>query len=146
MGLYPQITRLNFRLLGTDIDKNILRIARDARYSEEQIADVPDRFSNFFSPTSHDGHTMELDSAVRSLVTFRQLNLLDTWPMTRKFDVILCRNVMIYFDEATQKSLCARFRSALKPGGHIFLGHSERIANPEHLDLVPSGITCYKTK
>src|ERR1700753_4183063 len=66
---------------------------------------------------------------VRALVRFKQLNLLKDWPMRGPFDAIFCRNVMIYFDQATQDGIWARFAHLLPPGGHLYIGHSERIAS-----------------
>ena len=64
---------------------------------------------------------------MRALVRFARLNLMDPWPMKGQFDLILCRNVMIYFDKPTQQGLVSRFWSMLGPGGHLFVGHSESL-------------------
>jgi chemotaxis protein methyltransferase CheR len=69
---------------------------------------------------------------LRRCVHFAKLNLMGEWPMKGPFDVIFCRNVMIYFDKPTQGRLVDRFWNLLKPGGHLCIGHSESLAGSHH--------------
>lgn len=143
IGEEPSLSAHNFRILATDIDRNILSVAERAIYSESQISDIsPERRTRFFEPS--EAGTWMVREELRKLVTFRTLNLLHPWPMRMKYDVIFCRNVMIYFDEATQASLWGRFSEALVPGGFLFLGHSERIVRPETVGLISEGLTSYQ--
>lgn len=70
---------------------------------------------------------MKVDPKLQQLITFKQLNLLHDWPMKGPFDIIFCRNVIIYFDKKTQQELFARYYEMLTPGGLLILGHSENL-------------------
>lgn len=129
----PEASKYDIRILATDIDPYVLQTAREARYSEEVATSLPDNLRSRFlaARTDRNDLPLEVDAEVRRLVTFRELNLLAPWPMRRPFDLVLCRNVVIYFDRKTQIRLWRRFHDALHPGGHLMLGHSERL-DPDH--------------
>jgi chemotaxis protein methyltransferase CheR len=78
------------------------------------------------------------------MVRTRALNLLGEWPMRRPFDVIFCRNVMIYFDVPTKERLVERFARQLAPGGYLYIGHSERVSGAAMALLEPVGPTIYQ--
>jgi chemotaxis protein methyltransferase CheR len=80
----------------------------------------------------------------RALVTARVLNLFGPWPMRHQYDVIFCRNVMIYFDETAKEELEARFVDLLAPGGYLYIGHSERLIGPAAARMKPCGHTIYQ--
>ena len=81
---------------------------------------------------------------LRALVTFKSLNLMQPWPMAQRFDVIMCRNVVIYFDEGVQAALWPRFADALQVGGWFFLGHSERLDANMGRQFDNAGITTFR--
>ncbi len=141
----PNIARLDVKILATDIDKNILTLARAGHYDITQIDGIPDAYqSKYLTPVTDLGGTTEVTQSVRDLVTFRRLNLMQPWPMREKLDAIFCRNVVIYFSQDTQDALWPRFEDALKPGGWLFLGHSERIRPNAKTAFVSKGITTYR--
>jgi chemotaxis protein methyltransferase CheR len=91
----------------------------------------------------NDRSAWRIGEDVRSLVTFKELNLIGNWPVRGPFDAIFCRNVMIYFDDPTQERICARFAPLLSPRGRLYIGHSERVsANVP--SLVSDGLTVYR--
>ena len=81
---------------------------------------------------------------MKRLVAFRELNLVGDWPMSGLFDVVFCRNVAIYFDEATQARLWARFADRTHPGETLCIGHSERLSGPALGRYANVGVTAYR--
>lgn len=134
----------NLRVLASDIAAHALERAQAAVYPAGDLKDVPAVLRDHW--TRSDGDTATIADAARALVRFRSLNLLGEWPMQRRFDAIFCRNVMIYFDQATKERLVARFAEALIPGGHLYIGHSERVTGPAAALLSPVGPTIYRRK
>jgi chemotaxis protein methyltransferase CheR len=118
------------RILATDVDTNVLEKAEQAVYPLERVEKMPaEQVRRFFlrGSGSHEGH-VKVKPEVRSLITFRQVNLLeDGWPVRGPLDVIFCRNVMIYFDRPTQHGILKRFAPLLRPDGLLFAGHSESL-------------------
>ena len=138
-GLDPR--RSDIRVLATDINTDVLEQASLGQYSSAILSKCPANYRRYFQ-TSSNGNG-EVNAAVKNLIRFRQLNLLGRWPMKRQFDIIFCRNVLIYFDSETKARLVERFVDALKPNGWLYLGHSES-ASGVHPALKPSGRTVYR--
>jgi chemotaxis protein methyltransferase CheR len=116
------------QIIATDIDTNVLATGAQGVYGIERLDKMaPERARRFFLRGKGEQEGMvRVRPELRQLVTFRQLNLLaDSWPLTGQFDVIFCRNVMIYFDKATQRKILARFVPLMKPHALLFAGHSE---------------------
>jgi chemotaxis protein methyltransferase CheR len=117
------------KLLATDLDSNVLAHGKRGVYGRDRFAGMSgNRVARFFDEV-RDGKDNKLCAAdeLRSLVTFKQLNLMHEWPMKGPFDAIFCRNVIIYFDKETQRALFERMAGLQRPGDYLFLGHSESL-------------------
>ncbi|MCZ8436186.1 CheR family methyltransferase [Achromobacter ruhlandii] len=115
-------------VLATDIDTNVLNRARTAVYPAERVAKMEEsRLKRFFlKGRGANAGQVRVRPEIADMVRYETLNLLaPSWPISEKFDVIFCRNVMIYFDKPTQAKILERFVPLLKPGGLLFAGHSE---------------------
>lgn len=123
------IKHWDVKILATDIDSNVLATGKAGIYDESRIIDIPNILKEkyFLLGTGANSNKVRLAQRLQSLITFKQLNLLNEWPMKGPFDIIFCRNVIIYFDKATQQDLFERFYQLLKPGGLLLLGHSENL-------------------
>lgn len=115
-------------IIATDIDTNVLNTASNGVYPIERVEKMAtDRAKRFFlrGKGAHEG-MVRVRPELRKMITFKQLNLLsDSWPVSGPFDVIFCRNVMIYFDKPTQGKILSRFAPLMKPDALLFAGHSE---------------------
>ena len=127
----PDIARRDVRILATDISTRMLGIAREAVYEQDKLEDIAPQLvqRNFTCVSTGSPRSYQVKPEVRKLVQCAQLNLIGNWPMRGPFDAIFCRNVMIYFDKPTQERLVHRYWELLRPGGHLFVGHSESLSN-----------------
>jgi chemotaxis protein methyltransferase CheR len=129
------------RILATDLDATILDRAQKAVYAENQMAGVSEaRRNRFFR---QDGDKWQVKPDLLSMITFKKHDLLKD-QFEKPFDLICCRNVVIYFTEAAKADLYRRFNEALRPGGVLFLGATESIPNSRSLGLEPAGLTFYR--
>ena len=132
------------KILATDIDTEILAKAARGEFASNAVNDVPKPYQSFFKSEVVGGKEVVLvDDDVRSTITFRRLNLMERWPMRGQFDAIFCRNVMIYFDGPTKANLIERFANQIKPGGWLYIGHSESLSGT-HPQLSAAGRTIYR--
>lgn len=139
-----RMAKRDLRVLASDLAPHALRKAEAASYAAKDIKAVPSDLVQQWARI--DGDTATIADLPRSLVRFRLLNLLGDWPMSGRFDTIFCRNVMIYFDLPTKERLVARFAEVLQPGGHLYIGHSERVTGPAAEILEPVGPTIYRKR
>ncbi len=115
-------------IIATDIDTNVLSVAERGVYPLDRVDKLSEqRLKKFFLRGTGEREGMvKVRKELQSLITFRQLNLLaPEWPLKGPFDVIFCRNVMIYFDKPTQATILNRFAPLMKPDAILFGGHSE---------------------
>lgn len=125
-----QHSAINFHILGTDISTAVLHKAKNAIYPEDRIKAIPNSILRKYFLKSKDllKPTVRLVPEIRKKVAFGRLNLMaDNYPIPESFDVIFCRNVLIYFDRITQEKVINKLCEKLKPNGIFFLGHSESI-------------------
>ncbi len=115
------------RVLATDISQNALRAAQNAVYDESSLKDVSKVWKTKYFRRTKERGVYTVAPEIKSNVIFRTFNLMDPIKFKIKFDVIFCRNVMIYFDQATKQSLVNRFYQATNPGGYLLIGHSESL-------------------
>jgi chemotaxis protein methyltransferase CheR len=117
-------------IIATDIDTNVLNKAKAGVYPMDRVEKLdPDVLKRFFLKGSGaNANNVKVRKELCDLISFRQLNLLDSqWPVKGPFDVIFCRNVMIYFDKDTQYQILKRFAPMLESHGLLFAGHSESL-------------------
>ena len=147
LSALPEAADLDVKILATDIDPNMIAEGRAGLYREDAVSPIPlDLRRKWFSKASGDGTRWSASDELRRLVSFRELNLIGDWPMRGRFDVIFCRNVVIYFDEPTQERIWSRFTPLLNPDGVLYIGHSERVTGPAAGQLEPCALTAYRIR
>ena len=119
------------KVLATDISSKVLEIAKKGEYRNKDIEALPLYWrANYFKKTDNDRSIVT--DKIRNEVIFRSFNLMNSsFPFKKKFHIIFCRNVMIYFDAQTKKELVNRFYDFMEPGGYLFIGHSESLNREE---------------
>lgn len=119
----------------TDISTKVLKKAQDGIFPAERLAEVPPAMvENFFQKGLGASESLfRVREEIKSHLTFQHLNLLGpAYPFKELYDVIFCRNVMIYFDKPTQGELVERFLPLIRPGGYLFIGHAESLTGIDH--------------
>ncbi len=124
----PNFKSWDAKILATDLDSNVIAHCNDGIYDVKRIEPVDEKLvRKWFKPIPDNSNKVKVSSELASDITFKVLNLMEHWPIRGPFDVIFCRNVVIYFDKPTQQKLFKRFYDLLAPGGYLFLGHSEQL-------------------
>ena len=126
--------RWNIKVLATDISTRMLQSAQTGIYDGKRIEPVsPQQKNRYLMMRKENGQKLfEVAPALKNIVFFNYLNLMQDWPIKGPLDFIFCRNVMIYFDKPTQQNLVSRFYDILGPGGTLFTGHSESLTGIKH--------------
>ncbi|MEL7238553.1 MAG: CheR family methyltransferase, partial [Planctomycetota bacterium] len=125
----------DLKILATDISSRVLDRARLGIYPDDRCDQIPAPIrGRYFAPRRlpNDVDCLAAGPKLREAIRFRRLNLLEPWPFSGPFDVVFCRNVMIYFDKQTQSALVNRLHGVLQPGGYLMTGHSESLTGIVH--------------
>ena len=121
-------------ILATDISTKVLKIAEAGIYGQERIKNIsPDILKKYFQVgTGQSAGYVRIKNDIKKMITYQRFNLMDRFQAQNNFDVIFCRNVMIYFDKKTQNILVNKFYDSLRRGGYFFVGHSESLTGLKH--------------
>ncbi len=117
------------QILASDLDSDVVKIASAGVYEEKRIEGMSrERVRKwFYRGTGANAGRVKVRPELNKLITFKQLNLIDPWPINGSFDIVFCRNVIIYFNKETQSALFERFAQKINPNGHLIIGHSENL-------------------
>lgn len=140
-GAFP--SDWDVKILATDLDSNVLAKAQSGIYTAANVNGLDDALLKRWFLTSKDGQSYKVKPKLQLCISFKRLNLLQDWPMKGPFDLILCRNVVIYFDKETKDQLFNRYADILNNQGYLFLGHSETMGK-EHVLFKNLGKTMYQ--
>jgi len=132
-----------FTILATDIDENVIARAKLGVYHERSLNEVPQEIKQKYF--SREAEYYKVDDGIKKAVTFKKHNLLAE-PFDTNFDLIICRNVLIYFTEEAKDLLYKKFANALKKGGILFVGSTEQIFSCAKYDFEPEDTFFYKKK
>ena len=144
---FPSLASWTIDILGTDISTHMIRRSQEGRYSQLEVnRGLPAQFLvRYFEKA---GSEWQIRPEVRDVVRYEEINLADTWPMVGRWDIVFIRNVMIYFDIETKRSILGKVRDRLRSDGYLFLGGAETTLNLderfEHMEFPRAG--CYRLR
>lgn len=142
LSVMPEAAEHDIRILASDIDTKMLAEGRAGLYGRQIMEPVPADLRNRWF--EKEGDSYRASATLKRLVTFNELNLIGDWPMKRQFQVIFCRNVLIYFEEDTQAKIFSRFVPLMAPDARLYIGHSERVCGDAVPRLATDGVTTYR--
>jgi len=128
-AMESSIRNWDVKILATDLDTNVVQKGKSGIYEQERVNGIEDSRLRKWFRKGRDDHAgkVSVSEKIREMITFKQLNLLHEWPMKGPFDIIFCRNVVIYFGKETQRELFNRYADMLANDGYLFIGHSENL-------------------
>ena len=121
----------DIKIMATDISTRALQKAYEGRYSRQEVLKAPESIVRRYFDSKGDRYdpVYEVIGEIKRTVAFGRLNLLDEdYPFSERFDLIICRNVMIYFDQSTRQAVLTHFQRCMQDGGYLFIGHAESLA------------------
>jgi chemotaxis protein methyltransferase CheR len=147
VSMLPEAPQLDVKILASDINPGVLDRGRKGTYPEKALAAVSAELKRrwFVPAAAIDGEpALTAADGLRSLIAFRELNLVGEWPMRGSFQAIFCRNVVIYFEETTRDRIWGRFIPLLAPAGCLYIGHSERLGSAVAPRFAQEEFTTYR--
>ena len=141
----PKSSGWDVKILATDLDSNMVERGKSGVYTTERVEGLtPERMKKWVKKgTGDNADKVRMSEDLRDMITFKELNLMEAWPIKGPFDFMFCRNVVIYFNKDTQRILFDRYADLLSPKAHLFIGHSESLNKvTERFDLL--GKTIYQ--
>lgn len=129
----------NVKLLATDIDTDVLKRAKDGIYSSDMLKDIKSEWMRKYFQ-KRDGDNFQVIDKLRNMIEFRQFNLMHPITTFKQYDLISCRNVMIYFDGETKNALVERFFDVTKEGGYFYIGHAESVTRTSRYTYVKPAV------
>lgn len=134
----------DLKILASDLDSNVLSTAKKGIYQSESITGLNKESTKHWFLHDKGHEKCKVNADLQTYITFKRLNLLAQWPMKGLFDVIFCRNVVIYFDQPTKDKLFKRYAQQLRKGGYLILGHSESLNLKTQTQFRALGKTIYQ--
>jgi len=128
---FPWGSGWDVKIIATDLDSNVVNTGKKGVYPLARVEDVSREYKKRWMRRGKGDKSdfVKMNAELQDIVTFKQLNLLEGWPLKGPIDIIFCRNVVIYFDKETQRGLFDRYANILRSDGHLFIGHSENMFN-----------------